>query len=242
MSPRLLALLVIRNRPEDIGSVPDGELPPEDYQRAAHASATTGGLTLSEAMRTRIFWALTAGLIFFPFGMITWISHAAPFYESVGRSSATAAGLVSLSAALAIPPRLFAGFFADRLPRLELGAAGVGFLLAISMLILVVDSSPIGIALFFPLFVFGFATGGALFEGLLIPRAFGVQHYATILGTIVIMQTVGFVLGPTIAGAIYDETGSYQWALVMMAALFTGTGLSFLLAAKLPRPQIPARD
>ena len=84
----------------------------------------------------------------------------------------------------------------------------------------------------------GFAAGGALFEALLIPRAFGVQHYATILGVVMIIQTVGFIAGPTMAGAIYDATGSYDWVIVMMMSVFLATALSFLVAARLPRPAL----
>lgn len=229
-----LALLIIRDSPAEVGTVPDGVAPPEG-PRTGYATVA-GGLPLARALRTPLFWALAAGMTFFPLGMVTWISHAAPFYESVGLSPDTAAVLISLSAALAIPPRLLAGHFADRLPKLEYGAAGVAALLVASMAILVVDTSVVGIALFFPLFVLGFATGGALFEALLLPRAFGVQHYATILGFVVIIQTVGFIAGPTVAGTIYDATGSYHWVVVMMMGVFLGTALSFLVAARLPRP------
>ena len=238
-----LALFVIRDDPAQVGEVPDGLAHSRSGSGGSDDdNAGVGGLTLREALHTRLFWVLALGMTFFPFGMVTWIAHAVPFYESTGLSPNTAAALVSLSAALAIPPRLIAGHFADRLPKLEYGAAGVGGLLAISMAILVVDTSPAAIFIFFPLFVLGFATGGALFEALLIPRAFGLQHYATILGIVMIIQTLGFIAGPTIAGGIFDATGSYDWVIVMLLGVFVATSLSFIVAAKLPHPLDEARS
>ena len=229
-----LALLVIRNDPADVGAVQDGGF--SERANGSRRESAAGGISLGRAVRTRLFWALTLGMTFFPFGMVTWITHVAPFYESIGFSPRTAAFLISLSAALAIPPRLIAGHIADRLPNLEFGAAGVAGLLVIAMAILMVDTSALAVVLFFPFFVLGFAAGGALFEALLLPRAFGIQHYATILGFVVIIQTVGLISGPTVAGAIYDATGSYDWVIVMVGGVFLATGACFLIAARLPRP------
>ena len=229
----ILLLTVIRDSPAAYGLEPDGDAPPEDDTGEEEKS---GGLTLREALHTRLFWALAAAMTLFPLGMVTWMSHSAPFYEWAGLSADTAALLISLSAGLAIVPRLLAGHFADRLPKLEYGAAGVAGLLTLAMAVLAVDHGPAGIIVFFPIFVLGFALGGALFEALLLPRAFGVQHYATILGFVVILQTVGMVTGPTLGGAIYDATGSYDWVVRGMMAVFVATGLCFLVAARLPRP------
>lgn len=234
-----LGLLVIRDAPLHSGDRPTRV---RDDDGGERSTPIIEGVTLREALRTPIFWALALGMTLFPFGMVTWITHATPIYESLDLSAATAAVLVSATAALSIPPRLAAGYFADRLPNLELGAAGVALLLAVAMGVLLVDSSFFGLAIFLPLFVVGFAAGGALFEALLIPRAFGIRHYATILGAVIILQTGGFVAGPALGGAIFDATGSYNWALVMMMALFAGTAACFVVASRLPRPIDRARD
>ncbi|MDP6100926.1 MAG: MFS transporter, partial [Dehalococcoidia bacterium] len=114
----LLAVTVIRDTPADVGELPDG-VPRPEGQSPGEMPGPTGGLSLRAALHTRLFWALTLGMTLYPFGMVTWVAHSAPFYESVGLSPGTAAFLISLSAALAIPPRLLAGHFADRISNLE---------------------------------------------------------------------------------------------------------------------------
>jgi hypothetical protein len=73
-------------------------------------------------------------------------------------------------------------------------------------------------------------------ESLLITRTFGIAHFATILGTITVIETIGQIISPTAAGAIFDSTGSYDWALVMFLCAFIGSFTLFALASRLPRP------
>jgi MFS family permease len=58
---------------------------------------------------------------------------------------------------------------------------------------------------------------------------FGRKSFGTIRGTMNLFYTWGSVLGPVIAGAVYDRTHSYatvltgMTVLLMIAALFTAT-------------------
>ena len=63
---------------------------------------------------------------------------------------------------------------------------------------------------------------------------FGRRSFGTIMGFNRSLQTVGAVIGPVAAGAIYDATRSYQMAFVgfAVAALI---GMACLLAARPPR-------
>jgi len=228
-----LAFFVIRDHPADIGETPDGE--PLDEGEVADERALHG-LTLRQASRTALFWTFIAGITLFTFGMATWIVHSVPFYESVGLSPGWAAGLTSLSAGLGIGSRLAAGHVADRLPRLEYGAAGVAALLAASMVVLLISTAPVALAIFLVLFVTGFGGGGALMLTLLLTRGFGVAHFATILGAVMIVETVGLLVGPTAAGSIYDATGSYRGVVMMLLAAFTLSCGCFLVASRLRRP------
>ena len=45
---------------------------------------------------------------------------------------------------------------------------------------------------------------------------------------------------PVIVGAIFDTTGSYDWALVMYISGFAAAILLFYIAMRLPRPVVPA--
>lgn len=228
-----LAMFVIRDHPADAGERADGEPTVRDEDGR---EAVLHGLTLAEAARTPLFWTFVAAITLFTFGMATWIVHSVPFYESVGLSPGWAAGLTSLSAGLGIVSRLAAGHVADRLPKLEYGAAGVGALLASSMIVLLVSTSPLALAVFLALFVTGFGGGGALMLTLLLTRGFGVAHFATILGVVMIVETLGLLIGPTAAGSIFDATGSYQGAVLMLFVSFSLSCGLLLLAARLSHP------
>jgi len=88
------------------------------------------------------------------------------------------------------------------------------------------------------LWVIGTA-GGPMIESLLLTRAFGVKHFGTILGTVVVVETIGQILSPTIAGAIYDATASYDLTLLMFIGTFAAAVAVFLLASQLRRPYEP---
>ena len=76
-------------------------------------------------------------------------------------------------------------------------------------------------------------------EALILTRAFGVKHFATILGAVVVVETIGQILSPTIAGAIYDATGSYDLALFMFMGTFATAAVMFFVASRMKRPYEP---
>ena len=98
-----------------------------------------------------------------------------------------------------------------------------------------------GIAIFLLFFLVG-SSGGPMVEPLLLARSFGQAHFATILGMTQIITTLGMVVSPTVAGAIFDRTGAYDWALVMFGSAYVAAALLFLLARRLPRPVIPEAE
>ena len=121
------------------------------------------------------------------------------------------------------------------MPRFEVVALGFTSTLMAAMLTLLVSTSPAAIALFLVFWIMGTA-GGPMMEALLLTRGFGVRNFATILGAIVVVETLGQIISPTAAGAIYDATGSYNLALALFLTTFAGSFVLFLVALRLPRP------
>jgi sugar phosphate permease len=228
-----VTLFVLRDWPSDKDTYPDGEQPEEHMSmRADHH---VPGLTLAEAMRQPLFWVLSIALMLFFFGLIGWTVHLVPFFESRGISRETAALLVSGTSGAGIVTRLLIGTIADRFRRFEAASALLTFMLVLGMISVLVDAGWVGVGLFLTFWLVG-TSAGALAESLTLTRAFGLAHFATILGVVVVIETSGEILSPSLAGLIFDETGSYDLALVMYAATFTVSTALFAVASRMPRP------
>jgi cyanate permease len=75
-------------------------------------------------------------------------------------------------------------------------------------------------------------------ESLVLIKAFGVKHFATILGAMLVVETSGQIMSPSIAGLIYDRTGSYDGALIMFMIAFALGLVLFLVASRLRTPAL----
>lgn len=230
-----IGLFVVRNSPAEMGLSPDGAREPDG---SASLPREVDGVTLREALRTPLFWMLSFGFMLFFYGMFGWLVHQVPFYESIGLSRGTATAIVSITAGLSIFTRLIVGMIADRISRFEYAVVGLAMTLLAAMVVLSISTAPAAIGMFLVLWVIGTA-GGPMVEALLLTRAFGVKHFATILGAVVVVETIGQILSPTIAGAIFDRTGSYDLALLMFVSTFAAAMTLFLVASRMRRPYQP---
>ena len=227
-----IALFVIRNSPAEGGLLPDGATQIE----GAPVKIPEVGMTLRETLRSPLFWVLACGFMSFFFGMFGWLVHQVPFYESVGISRGWAAFILSAAAGASIVTRLIAGVLADRTGRLELVVMALALVLIAAMVTLSISTSTTAIVLFVGLWIVGTA-GGPMMEALILTRAFGVTHFATILGAVVVVETIGQILSPTITGAIYDATGTYDLALLLFIGTFSAAFVLFAIASRMPHPQ-----
>ena len=231
-----LSLLLLRDDPADIGAEVDGDATPEDSPVAARVLT---GVTVRQALRTPLFWVIAAALTAFFFGMISWVVHGIPYFQTVGYSTEQAATLFSIAAGGGVVTRLAFGYLTDRIPRMEAAAMVVaGFLVCAFATLLLTGGSVTGVAIFLVLWVVG-ASGGPMVEPLLLMRSFGLVAFASLLG---IVQVVGslYLISPIISGAIFDATGAYDWALVMLMGSMGLSLLLFWVAWRLPRPQFGA--
>ncbi len=228
-----LSVFVLRNEPSEVGAFIDGESDEEAAERVR--AGPQRGLTAREALRTPLFWLLAAAMTLFFFGVFGWLVHQVPFYESVGVDRGVAAMLVTIAAGGGIVARLAFGFFVDRFERVEIAAMGLLSFLTTALVVLLINSTAPGIAIFLALWIVG-SGGGPLLEPLLLTRSFGLKHFGTILGTLGLVETLGIIASPTLAGLIFDSTGSYDLVLVMLASALAAALMLFYFASKLSHP------
>jgi MFS family permease len=237
-----VSLLVIRNRPADKGLYVDGDVEERrDDAGVIMRTAANTGMTLRQVMKTRLFWIYSTGFMLLFFGMMGWQLHQVPFYESVGMSRATAAFIVSTSALVSIGARLTMGVLAARFDRFEGMTVVLFACLFMAMLTLLISTTPLAIGIFIFFWVIG-ASMGPMVESLVLIKAFGVRHFATILGAVLVIETSGEIFSPALAGAIYDRTGSYDGALIMFMCAFATGLVLFAIASRMKTPAMQREE
>ena len=232
-----IGALLVRNDPADVGAQPDGDAVPEGGASPRQLT----GLSLRAALRTPHFWLIGIALTSFFFGLFGMLVHQIPLYESIGVPRGTAAFIVSTAALCGAFSRVGFGFIGDRVSRFEYVVIAMCISLIFAMLALLLIPGYIGIACFIAFWVVG-TGGGPIMEAMLLTRMFGIAHFGTLLGAIVVVEEVGLVTSPTIVGWIFDVTGSYDLALVLFVGSFAVAALLFVVLLRLPRLRFePAR-
>lgn len=212
----LPAILMVTNRPGDRGLHPDGDSTDPNAGQAAPPPLSSAAL-----LRERNFWLVAIAMSLL-FGVYTaLLSNLVPFALGTGAQPERAAFLISVLALAGIVGKLGFGTIADRVDlRGGLAAAMllvilglVAYLLAESYTLLLLGSIALGLA-----------AGGMLpVWGALLAVLFGAANYGRVMGMMnpVIMPLT--LLGPPLAGMVFDATGSYQFAFVgFIAALLLG--------------------
>lgn len=226
--------IFLRRSPEDLGLYPDGEKPAD-----ASSAAPRGfgrdirdiSWTLKEARRTRAFWMIVTFVSVDRFALGAINLHMVISFQDKGLSAVQAVSILSLFAATSALTGVPWGFVFEKL-HIRFGAMLISFLLLLSMgVLMIADTYPM--AILFGL-VFGFAVGGSsLVETLLWSDFFGRRHMGEIRAFTAPFRLLSPV-GPTVAGYIFDQTGSYRVAY----SIFGGVFFVMLLAMSFATPPV----
>jgi MFS family permease len=231
-----LALFVIKQRPADLKQFPDGETRLASTGKAdgpsLHYAIQSQKWTRVEAMRTVAFWAIVSAFLLALGGQIAYLIHQISFLSQyLGVTGAATA--VSITAFASIIGRLVLGAFVDRLDKRYV--AMVCFLLQGAAVLTLAYYHHV-VILYLGTFVFGLTMGSILMaQSLIIGECFGLVSFATVAGFAGLFTMSGSAFGPTLAGAIYDATGSYQMAFTIFAAL-SMIAVIVIFFARPPRP------
>jgi MFS family permease len=220
-----LALLV-RRSPESMGLRPDGDAPkaaPVTERGAHHQIVAEQTFTLAEAMRTSSFWFLTIGTALRVIVLTAVIVHYIPILVWKGLSQTEAAFVLGVQAFLGIPITLSFGWLADRVNKPKLMAVCMLFAM-LSPLVLLLAQKEWQIWFFVPLFSLVESTFPVNWST--VGEFFGRASFAKVRGSMIFIQAWGAVVGPVVAGAIYDRTQSYSYLLWgLVGVLFMVSGL-----------------
>ncbi len=220
----VLATLLLRASPASMGLQTDGAPAP------VMPSPIPAGLELGHVLRHRVFWLLYLACGLNCIGTFVPFVHLAPYATDQGLSRIEGVWLVGLIGVGSTLGRFVLGGLADRFGR-DRSLALIMLLNGVALAYWSVAQGFVALAIF--ALVFGLFYGGFV---ALVPAftadLFGLRAMSAVLGVLYTSVAFGTLLGPTLAGWVFDTTGSYTWPILICTL---GCGLSALMVWKLPR-------
>lgn len=223
-----LHMLILRRKPEDLGLQPDGET--SEIQQKQPAP-----LNMKSVLKSRFFWVLTLAFALATLGMSAVRIHFIPLLISVGINPSTAALASGSIGIMQVAGRVFFAPLESRFSSKTM-VVGVFMLLALSISILLLGSSPFLIILFIGLY--GMAVGAfTLARPIIIADVYGATFYGRISSVMAIFVTFSRTIAPFGAGVIFDTFDSYTPMLYLVTGFCI---VSIVMIWFLPAPTATA--
>ena len=232
----LISGLFVRNRPEDMGQVADGILGEADQVKVKELETNpeTKLWTVKKVMQQRSTWFIT---IFMTANLFAWaamMAHQVSYVQELGYTPMIAAITMSVVPGASIIGGVGYGILALRYSTRHLAIISFGIYTIALVILLTVKSLPL-------IYVYAFLlgmSGGAILSVMptLLADYYGHFIFPRILG---LMQFFVFpfrALAPTIAGVIYDTTGTYTLAFIILIVF---NFIGFICAFLARPPKIP---
>lgn len=225
--------MLIRQSPESVGLWPDGD-PPDEPGSGGEAAVVPEepSWTLREAVRTPTLWLLalaTGSLFLLQSGTNI---HQGAYFLDQGLGVGVSAASLSLNAVFTGIGSLFWGWLTDRFP-VRYTYAGVALMMAVALLMFPMADTPV--EAFIVASIFGTAVGGILVVPVVAyADYFGRRSLSAIRGVTEPFVSLGQAIGAVFSGIIYDVTGSYKDAFIILAILGAAT-IAMLLLTRAPR-------
>ena len=230
--------MLVRQDPESMGLLPDGDQPGQVEEGQDVKPATEEvSWTLREAMHTPTLWLLalsTGSLYLLQSGTNI---HQAAFFLDQGLGVGVSAASISMNAVFTGLGSLFWGWVVDRVP-VRYTYAGVAAMMAAALVLFTMADTVIEALVVAS--IFGTAVGGILVVPVVAyANYFGRGSLSTIRGVTEPFVSLGQAIGGLFSGIIYDVTGSYKLAFVVLAIVGFAT-IALLLSTRVPtKPPVP---
>jgi len=229
--------MLVRQSPESVGLLPDGDLPDQgDSGTDAAAAVEEVSWTLREAMRTPTLWILalaTGSLFLLQSGTNI---HQGAYFLDQGLGVGVSAATLSLNAVFTGVGSIFWGWLVDRVP-VRYTYAGVALMMAVALVLFpIADTTIEALAV---ASIFGMAVGGILVVPVVAyANYFGRRSLSAIRGVTEPFVSLGQAIGALFSGIIYDVTGSYKDAFLVLSILGFATIGMLLLTWAPVRPDV----
>jgi len=231
---------LIRDRPEDYGELPDGDLPasspviPTQHEAstppANEPKPRTIDFTATQALRTPAFWFISLGHGFTSMVIIAIMAHLGLLMKDQGFDVQTTGWVISVYSGVSMASQVFGGYVGDRIP-LRIAIFIFTTIQAAAVLLLTAATTISMVYLFAVLFGIGFGGRNPLTTAIR-GDYFGRASFGKILGISTVPMNFLLLIAPPLAGYMRDVQGTYTMAFNLLAALSFFGGFLFLMARK----------
>jgi MFS family permease len=224
--------LFYRDRPEQYGLQPDGDLLSPDSPETPHVVGSNIDWTLAEARRTMAFWVFAAALATTAMVTAGLVFHQTSLFETQGLGRDAAVRVFQMIALASVGGNFAMGWLLDRYSARYILAALLS-LLSLTIILVQVMYLPIHGLLYGVLM--GLCSGSfRVIDNVIWAKYFGRRHLGSIRGVTMFGAIGGTALGAYPLGLSIDRWGSYGPALngLLVIALSIGT-----IALFVQRPQ-----
>ena len=209
--------LLLRRSPESMGLLPDGEpLAKATDPKGLNRAAEEVDFSLQQTLRAHQFWLLSIATTFRVVCSSCVLVHFVPILVWRGLTEQRAAFFLAFIALLGMPAHLLIGWLGDRLNKPRLMAT---CMIIASLSVYLLFSNTAEWQLWLALVLFTVVEGLFPVTWATVGDFFGRNNFAKVRGSMSFLYMWGSVIGPVIAGAVYDRTQSYSplmWGLISL--------------------------
>ncbi|MFC2032599.1 MFS transporter [Chloroflexota bacterium] len=228
-------LLVIKERPSDMGLYPDGMDTPEKPTEVKLPNHVNEGWTVNTALKTSTFWLIAVGFFTMIFSQCGIVQHQINYLADIGfpvAATAPALGTIGLCSAIG---KFFFGWLCDRIPAKYAAAIGCALeLIAAVTLLSIQPTSPLVIIWLYAILM-GLGMGCWMPTLSMITSSnFGLASYGLIFGMLTLVQNLSCALGPLASGQMYDAMQTYYWVFLLLLVLYM-ISIPCMLAVRRPK-------
>jgi MFS family permease len=210
-----LAIWVIKNDPDDVDMRLDGEALPEERAESLTETLDEHAWPFSAAMRTAAFWAYAVSFLLVMMAQIGFLTHQVLFLQPTF-GLLRSATVLTVTTCMATLGGIGFALWGNR-GSLRQWAAGAYGLQAAGLLVSAVSDVPwillVGSATFgLPMMII------VSLQPVMTAECFGQRSFGHIYGPLYFGGRLGSAVGPLLIGVMATAMGSYQPALLAMAA------------------------
>jgi len=226
--------LVVRDRPEQTDLRPERAL--AGSSMTPQGAANLQKEAFMRLIKGRSFLYLNAAETVRMMVVTAVVIHMMPYLSSLGIPRATSGAVAAALPLVSIVGRFGFGWWGDRFDKRIVLATTFIMMSAGALAFCYVHSTGF-LLLFLLLFAPGFG-GSMVLRGAILQEYFGTASFGKMIGIVMGSASIGGIVGPTLAGWVFDTTGSYTSVWYGLCGI---SGAAIFLIMKM-KPAVPPSE